>query len=342
MSPRNRYLVIGSNCFTGSHIVDALRGQPGAQVVGVSRAPEYKPLYLPYAARRREGWEFRQIDFVREPERLLSLLDEVRPQVVIHVAALSEVALSHELPLEYFETNTVGTVRLCDHLRRRDYLERYVHISSAEIFGSTLKPVDESARFDPTTPYAVSKAAADMYLHSLMRNFNFPAILIRSTNVYGRHQKLYKIIPRTAIYLKMGKTIELHGGGTAKKSFIHVRDVVAGLMLALEKGAPGTYHFSVPSSRTVADVVRLVCDCLGRDFSGAVQAVGERLGQDSRYELDCGKAARELGWSPRISLEDGVKETIAWIEANWEEVRREPLTYIHSSSRLAPEGALRG
>jgi dTDP-glucose 4,6-dehydratase len=92
---------------------------------------------------------------------LLDLLDTVRPQVVINVAARSEVALSHERPEEYFATNTLGAVQLCHHLRRQSYLERYVHISSAEIFGSCTQPLNEDALYNPNTPYAVSKAAAD-------------------------------------------------------------------------------------------------------------------------------------------------------------------------------------
>jgi dTDP-glucose 4,6-dehydratase len=321
--------VIGSNCFTGSHIVDALLDDSSTRVVAISRSPEYLPLFLPYARHSTERLAFHQIDLVRQFECLTRLLDGVKPSVVINVAALSEVALSHERPLEYFATNTAGVVRLCDHLRRRAYLERYVHVSSAEIFGSCNGPVTEETPFNPSTPYAASKAAADMYIHTLMRHFDFPAVIIRSTNVYGRHQQLFKIIPRTIIYSRLGETIELHGGGRAIKSFIHVRDVVRGLMMALAAGSTGTYHFSVPSSDTVADVVRQVCALTGYDMSRTTQMVGERLGQDARYWLDCSKSARELGWTPQVPFADGVSEVVDWIDAHWDRVRSQPLTYQH-------------
>lgn len=322
------YVVIGSNCFTGSHIVDALLQDPTNRIVGISRSPEAKAVYLPYRLRPAANFEFRQLD-LRRSEAVASLLDEIRPAVVINVAALSEVALSNERPVEYFQTNTLGVVQLCNYLRRCSYLERYVHISSAEVFGPCSEAVTEETPFRPSTPYAVSKAAADMYLDTLIRNFGFPAILIRSTNVYGKHQQLFKIIPRTIIYRKMGQVIELHGGGRSVKSFIHIRDVVRGLLLALERGRPGSYHFSVPSEDTVADVVQEVCRLLGEDFEKATRVVGERLGQDSRYWLDCSKAERELGWKPSAEFNHGIREVIDWINNNWQVIQSEPLGYVH-------------
>lgn len=326
---KTTYAVIGSNCFTGCHIVDALLDNPDNRVIGISRSPEYKDIFLPYKQRPNPDFSFHQIDTVRQFDQLMALLDETQPDVVINVAALSEVGLSNYSPVEYFDINTTTVVKLCNELRTRDYLKFYVHISSAEIFGSCPTKVTEETLFNPSTPYAVSKAAADMYLATLCKNFDFPAIIIRSTNVYGRHQQLFKIIPRTAIFLKQGKTIELHGGGQSVKSFIHVRDVARGLLLALEHGKPGTYHFTVPSDQTIADIVRQVCQWMGHDFEASTRVVGERLGQDARYWLDCSKAERELGWTPQVSFEQGVKEVIEWIDKNWSVIEQEPLVYVH-------------
>lgn len=328
------YLVIGSNCFTGSHIVDALLENPENRVVGVSRSPEYKEFYLPYKRHRASHFQFHAINFVTHFSELTQLLETVKPSIVINVAALSEVALSHERPMEYFETNTVGVVRLVNELRRFQNLERYVQISSAEIFGSCSRPVTEEEAFRPSTPYAVSKAAADMYLNSSIKNFGFPALLVRSTNVYGRGQQLFKIIPRAIIYIKLGKTIELHGGGAAKKSFVHIRDVVRGMMKAIEQGKTGTYHFSSASEDTVADVVKKICRWMDFDFSQSVQTVGERLGQDARYWLDTSKAKRELAWREEVTFEEGVRGVIEWINENWDVIQKEPLHYIHKTPAM--------
>lgn len=322
-------MVIGSNCFTGSHIVDAILESPDSKVIGVSRSAEYKDFFLPYKRHGSERFAFRQVNIVREFDILCNLIKEQEPEIIINVAALSEVVLSNHQPIEYFETNTMGTVKLGNFLRKCPFLERYIHISSAEVFGSCSNPVTEDHRFDPSTPYAVSKAAADMYLATISNNFAFPATLIRSTNVYGRYQQLYKIIPRTVIYLKLGKPIRLHGGGKAVKSFIHVRDVVRGLLLSLERGGPGTYHFTVPSELTIADIVQMICEAMNRDFNTAAQIEDERLGQDTRYWLDCSKTKRDLGWEPQIRFDQGIFEVIDWVESNWTAVQQETLEYVH-------------
>lgn len=328
------FLVVGSNCFTGSHIVDALLENPSRRVIGVSRSAEYNRIFLPYKARPSPNFEFRRLDIVTQMDRLLELLAGLRPRVVINAAAQSEVALSHESPAEYYETNTLAVARLTDFLRRQAWLERYVHISSAEIFGACAQALDETALFNPSTPYAVSKAAADMHINTLIKNFAFRATLIRSTNVHGRHQQLFKIIPRSIINIKLGIPIELHGGGAAKKNFVHIRDVVNGILSAVEKGAAGTYHFSDKNGLSTADVVRLICELMGADFSSGTCVVGERLGQDSRYVLDWSKARKELGWRPRVAFRQGVRETIDWIEGHWEAIRKEPRSYIHRVSKI--------
>lgn len=331
MAAARTVIVIGSNCFTGSHLVDALLEDPRNAVVGISRSPEKGPLYLPYKHRPTARFRFHQIDLVRESERLLALLDDLEPDCVVNVAALSEVNLSNFQPVEYFQTNCLGAVRLGNHLRARSYLRRYVHISSAEIYGSCQGPITESAPLHPSTPYAASKAAADMYLLTLRRNFDFPVTLVRSTNVYGRHQQLFKIIPRAVIRLKQGRAIELHGGGTSVKMFVHIRDVARGVVRIIDADA-GTpiYHLSTDNEHTIAEVVGMVCRLMGRDPALAVVSAGDRVAQDSRYWLDCSLAATELGWKPEIPFEQGLKEVIAWVEERWEQILREPHEYVHT------------
>lgn len=332
MSNTSTYVVIGSNCFTGSHLVEALLGDPANVVVGISRSPEPETLFLPYTSRGSGRFERYQLDVVRQFAALTSLLDELQPSHLINVAALSEVALSHTSPVEYFETNTLAVVRLCHFLRTRPYLRRYVQISSAEVYGSCDRPVVESAPVRPSTPYAASKAAADLYVATLVRNFGFPALIVRSTNVYGKHQQLFKIIPRAIISVLQGKKVQLHGGGRAIKAFVHVRDVVRGALAAIREGTPGSvYHFSTDDDRTIAEVVRRVAELMGRRFETIAEPVEERLGQDARYWLDCTKAQRELGWSPQIPFDDGLREAIAWIEQHWDAIVREPLEYIHKT-----------
>ena len=324
------YAVIGSNCFTGSHIIDTLLEDPSNSVIGFSRSPEKNAFYLPYKRHNSKNFRFIQVDLVRQSEQLVALLDEFQPEYVIFVAALSEVETSNYHPLEYFNTNATGVIRLCQQLRSKSYLKKYIHISSAEVYGNCEKPLLEDAPLRPSTPYAVSKAAADLFLLTLHKNFGFPAVIMRFTNVYGRHQQLYKIIPRTIINLKKGVKTKLHGGGKAVKTWVHIRDIANAVEVTAKLGKiGGIYHFSDEHTYSVADLVQRICELMGKDFEANIERVDERLGQDAQYLLDYAKAETELSWFPQVDFDPGLKETIRWIEDGWKEVENDSLVYVH-------------
>jgi dTDP-glucose 4,6-dehydratase len=114
------------------------------------------------------------------------------------------------------------------------------------------------------------------------------------------------------------------------KSYIHVRDVSRGELAAMTDGRPGAiYHLSPDRGYAVRDVVAMICRLLGRDFGASTTVVGERPGQDAAYVIDSSRARRELGWSPRVSLEEGLAEVVAWVDAHWAQIRRQALEYVH-------------
>lgn len=330
MNSKATIVVIGSNCFSGSYMVDELLKNSDNFVVGLSRSPEKNALFLPYKTRDHRNFRFYQVDMLREPDKLINLIDLVQPDYIINFAALSEVAISNFQPVDYLQTNTLSLVQLCSQLRSRNYLKKFIQISTAEVYGNCEKPITETSAPNPSTPYAVFKLAADYYLKSLFKVFEFPVIFVRSTNVYGRHQQLFKIIPRTAIYLKTEHKIELHGGGKVVRSFLHIRDLVQGVELVMRKGKLGEiYHFSGIGEPTIASIIQKICDVMKYDFKSAVIPAEIRPGTDNKYLLDWTKAKTELEWTPKISFDDGIGETIDWIESNWKEILNEPLIYIH-------------
>lgn len=326
----NTLVVIGSNSFSGGWMVDLLMKENSRnRVVGMSRSPEKSDLFLPYKSRESGNFEFHQIDINRDTVRMFELLDEIQPQCVINFAAQGEVATSWLYPEQWFQTNTVGVVRLCNFLKERVYLKRYVHISTPEVYGAC-QDVTELAPLAPSTPYAASKAAADLFLFTLVRQYGFPLIMIRSTNVYGKHQQLYRIIPRTIISLRCGRKVRLHGGGRAVKSYIHINDVCRGILAAARDGEPGSvYHFSPDESISIRELVERICVLMGRDFNEATEDVEERPGQDSRYIIDSSQARRELRWRPIISLQQGLAEVIDWVSESFDKLATEPLEYVH-------------
>ncbi|HEV2726983.1 MAG TPA: GDP-mannose 4,6-dehydratase, partial [Solirubrobacterales bacterium] len=206
-----KYCVIGSNSFSGQDFVDLLLDEPSREVIGISRSAEAPDHMLRYKQRADlSRFRFHRFDMNRDAEALLAFLDRERPDYIVNFAAQSEVAPSWEHPEHWFETNTVGLAKLVNHLRRQDWLKRYLHISSPEAYGSCVGTVTEETPDDPSTPYAASKAAADMLIGVYQKQYGFPAMYIRATNVYGARQQLFKIIPRTAIFLKRGRRIQLH------------------------------------------------------------------------------------------------------------------------------------
>ena len=330
MSQKRKIVVMGSNSFSGSDFIDLLLDDERNQVIGLSRSPEKSVLFLPYKRRQEARFKFYQMDLNHHMPQIIALLDEFRPEFVVNFAAQSEVGPSWDHPEQWFQTNVVALAQLINALRDRDYLGRYVHISSPEVYGTCQGRVTEAAPLNPSTPYAASKAAADLLLFTFVKHFHFPLIMIRSTNVYGAHQQLWKIIPRSVVYLKIGKKIPLHGGGVAVKSYIHVRDVSRGELAAMTDGRPGAiYHLSPDRGYAVCDVVAMICRLLDRNFGASTTVVGERPGQDAAYVIDSSRARVELDWSPRVSLEDGLAEVVAWVDAHWAQIQRQALEYVH-------------
>ena len=324
-------MVIGSNSFAASHFIDYVLSNTNNDVLGISRRQEKNDIFLPYKKNENiSRFAFHQFDLNKDMSALLGFLDKEKPEVVVNYAAQSEVGPSWENPIHWYNTNVLGIVDLTSHLRKQPYVKKYIHISSPEVYGSCEGNVKEEYPFNPSTPYAASKAAGDMFIQVLIKQFNFPAIFVRSTNYYGPGQQLFKIVPRSIIYIKSGKKIQLHGGGKSIKSFIHIRDVCAGTLKIMEEGRLGeVYHLSPMSGYSVRDIVQRVCDIMGVNFSEVTQAVEERPGQDAAYVINSEKAKQEFGWKPKITIDEGLRECVDWVNENWNIIKKQPLLYNH-------------
>jgi dTDP-glucose 4,6-dehydratase len=333
MTTKAKIAVLGANSFSGQDFVDLALQENRFTVLGVSRSPERSRAFLRYKQRHDlSAYKYFQLDMNNDMPRIVEMLDSERPEYIVNFAAQSEVAPSWEHPEHWFQTNTVALARLVNHLRKQTYLKRYLHISSPEAYGTCSGRVTEETPDNPSTPYAASKAAADMLLSVYQKQFGFPLLTVRATNVYGARQQLFKIIPRSVIFIKLGKTIQLHGGGKAVKSYIHIRDVSRGELAILEKGSLGErYHLSPDAGISVCDVVESICRKMKRSFSTCVETVAERPGQDAAYVIDSTKARKQLGWMPKVSYEEGIAEVIDWVEQNWTEISRQSLAYEHKA-----------
>jgi dTDP-glucose 4,6-dehydratase len=330
VASREKFLVLGSNSFSGASFARYLIEQ-GHAVVGVSRSPEPHRALLPYRWLEAQGeFRFHALDINRDLDAIERVLRGERPPYVVNFAAQSMVAESWANPDHWFQTNVLATIRLHERLRHMDFLRKYVHVTTPEVYGSTSGNVREDASFNPSTPYAVSRAAADMSLRTYHAAYSFPVAFTRAANVFGPGQPLYRIVPRTILFVKTGRKLQLHGGGTSERSFIHARDVADATLRVARDGRPGeTYHISTERQVSIRRLVEMICERLGARFEDHVEIVGERLGKDAAYRLDSAKIRGELGWTDEVSLERGLDETIAWIDRFFEDLKRLPMQYEH-------------
>ena len=328
MAPK--YLVIGSNSFSGAGFSGHLMSQ-GQDVIGVSRSEEVGEAFRIYAWAPSPGsFRFHRIDLNKDLDALQSLIDRERPTHIVNFAAQSMVGESWQHPEHWMMTNVVSAVRLHERLRHLDYLERYVHVTTPEVYGSTSGWVREDHGCNPTTPYAVSRAAGDMSLRTYFEAYGFPVVFTRAANVFGPGQQLYRIVPRTILFALTGVRLQLHGGGHSERSFIHVEDVARATQLVAEDGRPGeTYHISTPHCISIRALVETVLDRLGKPFDDCVDIVGERLGKDAAYMLDTAKIRSELGWQEEIDLATGIEQTIDWVRRFKDDLEKQPHNYVH-------------
>jgi dTDP-glucose 4,6-dehydratase len=291
--------VIGASSFSGKAFVEYLRAN-GEEVEEFSRSV---------------GYDLRWVDnFLGEPE------------YVVNFASLNMVGESWQHAQDYYRTNVEGVTRLADRLVGR--LKKFIQVSTPEVYGTTETFIKEGHSFNPSTPYAVSRAAADMHLMALHKQYGFPVCFTRTVNVYGPGQQPYRIIPKTVLSALKGKKLKLHGGGQSTRSFIHIRDVAEATALVMFGGKTGeTYHIATKQQTSIRGLVFDVAKQVGRKFEDFVEDEVERPGKDMAYQLDDSKIRSELGWRDLISFERGLEETVDWFVERANEY--ESLEYVH-------------
>jgi dTDP-glucose 4,6-dehydratase len=333
MAERYKIIVLGSNCFTGAHFIrEGL--QDGAEIIGMNRSPEPNTVLLPHRnmpKKQHGNYRFFKLDINNDMNEIMKITHKFQPDYVVNFAAQGMVGQSWGNPVQWFQTNTLAQVELHEHLRKLPYVKKYVQLSTPEVYGICEGLVSEHTHYQPSTPYGVSKAATDMSLMSYLRAYDFPVVFTRAANVYGPCQQLYRIIPRTILYILMGKRLQLHGGGVSVRSFIHIQDVVRATLQIMKESKPGSiYHLSTDELVSIRHLVETITNIMDVRFEDHVDVIEEdRLGKDPEYSLDCSKAHQELQWKPNYNLQSGLEETIKWVTDNFEILKTLEMEYIY-------------
>lgn len=242
---------------------------------------------------------------------------------VIHFAAESHVDRSILSAEEFIRTNVLGTQVMLD-VARHHKVGRFLHISTDEV-GGDLAPAGwfrEDGPIVPSSPYAASKAAAEMLVHAARHTFGLNTLLTRTSNNYGPFQFPEKLLPLAISNAMSGTPIPVYGDGLQERDWIHVSDNCRALFAVLEKGKPGeAYHIGGGTPMANREVLNTLLRILDLPDTLLSQAQ-DRLGHDRRYAVDCSKIRQELGWEPVIPFEQGLRDTVSWYTANKDWIAR--------------------
>jgi dTDP-glucose 4,6-dehydratase len=323
------YLVLGGGGSFGIHTAQyLLKNASPKKVIGVGRNPlRSTPFSL--GIQNERGFEYFTRHITYEFDLLLELLDKEKPEIIINFAAQGEGAVSWKNSWRFFETNSMALSKLSEELMKRSWLERFIQIGTSEMYGSVDHPVKEDESIKPSSPYAASKVAFDLYLISIFKNLGFPMNIIRPSNAYCPGQLLHRVIPRTIWCGLTGNKLPLQGGGKAEKSYIHARDLASAILLISNSAPYGEIYNVGPKQPTpIREVVERTASVLGIPFSEICEIVQDRIGQDSRYWLDSAKIENTLGWVQKIGWDEGLEEMVKWGRLFSDEIKNYPTEYV--------------
>lgn len=276
--------------------------------------------------------------FVHGDIRNRQLVDQIMQDVdiVVHFAAESHVDRSIMEPAIFLETNILGTQVLLDSALKNK-VKRFHHISTDEVFGAldlnTEEKFDENTAYSPHSPYSASKAASDHLVRAYGDTYGLPFTLSNCSNNYGEYHFPEKMIPLAITNLIDGLKVPVYGDGLYVRDWLYVQDHCKGIDLILENGELGkTYLFGgLYKDVNNLELIKMIIKIMGKS-EDAIEFIKDRPGHDRRYSVDFSKTEKALGWAPSVDLEDGLRRTIAWYQANeawWRPLKEKNQSYFN-------------
>jgi len=267
-------------------------------------------------------YKFYHVDLV-ERKTVFDVLEDFRPEVVVHFAAESHVDRSILDPLRFIRSNVEGTVNLLD-ASKEFKVERFINISTDEVYGELGEEghFTEESPLNPNSPYSVSKAGADMLGRAYYRTYKLPVITVRPSNNYGPWQYPEKLIPVIILKALRDEPIPVYGNGMNVRQWLYVEDCAEAVLNIVKDGKEGEiYNVAGPEEKRNIEVVKTILRLMNKPES-LINFVKDRPGHDYRYAMKAEKIKKELSWEPKVGFEEGISKTVEWYLSHLDWVKK--------------------
>ena len=328
MSSGHKILITGGAGFIGSHVVRRFVNSKSFEVVNLDKLTYAGNLENLRDVEDEPNYQFVKGD-ICEPEFVSQLFNANNFDGVIHLAAESHVDRSITNPLEFVQTNVLGTMTLLDVAKKswqKTDGKRFYHVSTDEVYGSLGDKgfFTEQTSYDPKSPYSASKASSDHFVRAYGNTYGLPFVISNCSNNYGPNHFPEKLIPLLINNIKNQKPLPVYGKGENIRDWLYVEDHARAIeKIYLEGKTRETYNIGGFNEWKNIDLVRLLCDLMDKKLGRPVGTsrelitfVTDRAGHDLRYAIDASKLSDELGWKPSLQFEEGLEKTIDWYLEN--------------------------
>ena len=328
-------LVTGGAGFIGSAVIRYLINETNSNVLNIDKLTYAGNLESLETVSNNPRYQFLHAD-ICDKVAMTKAFDDFEPDIVMHLAAESHVDRSIDGPMDFIQTNIIGTYNLLEVARNywqnltEDKKSRFKfhHISTDEVYGDLEGTEDlftEETSYSPSSPYSASKASSDHLVRAWYRTYGLPVVVTNCSNNYGPYHFPEKLIPLVILNALDGKPLPVYGDGKQIRDWLYVEDHARALYLVATTAKVGeTYNIGGHNEKQNIDVVKTICTILdnikprtdGQSYTQQITFVKDRPGHDLRYAIDASKIQQELNWQPQETFESGIQKTVEWYLAN--------------------------